>query len=102
MAVVRIPNKHLRSLYETGRSRKHDLPPQVVRKFFMRIQQFEAADRVADLLADGGMHFEKFEDHYSVRLNDQYRLEVQVEWLDQEETRLGTVHVLEVSPHYGD
>lgn len=102
MTVVRISNKHLKALYETGRSRKHDLPPAVVKKFFMRIQQFEAAEVVADLLADTGMKFERYKKHYSVRLNDQYRMELRVDWLDDEQTRLGAVDIFEVSPHYGD
>jgi proteic killer suppression protein len=102
VATVVINDKHLKSLYETGRSRKHDLPPQVVKKYFMRIQQFEAAERVSDLLVDSGMNFERYEDRYSVRLSKKFRLEVAIEWLDEDETRLGTVELLKVTAHYGD
>lgn len=102
MAVVRFTNKHLKTLYETGKSRKHDLPPQVQRKFFMRIQQLEAADVVADLLADSGLNFEAYGDHYSVRLNKQYRLEFDVAWRDEDETVIESVGLIEVSAHYGD
>ena len=102
MAVVRFGNKHLKTLYETGRSRKHDLPPQVQRKFFMRIQQLEAATVVADLLADSGLNFEAYEDHYSVRLNRDFRLELNVEWRDENETVFESVELIEVSAHYGD
>ncbi len=102
MAAVRFTNKHLKTLYETGRSRKHDLPPQVRDKFFMRIQQLEAADVVADLLANKGLHFERYDDHYSVRLNRQYRLEFDVVWRDEDETAIESVEVIEVSVHYGD
>jgi plasmid maintenance system killer protein len=102
VATVRIESKDLRVLYETGRSRKFDLPPQVLRKFYMRIQTLEATERVADLLADKGMHFERYKDRYSIRLNDQYRLEFDVGWLDADQTQLGIVDILDVSAHYGD
>jgi plasmid maintenance system killer protein len=102
VAVVNITNKHLLALYTEGKSKKYDLPPQVVKKYFMRIQQLEAAKTVADLLADTGMKFEAYKDHYSVRLNQQYRMELDVEWQDENQMVLRVVDIFEVSPHYGD
>ena len=97
-------NKHLIQLYQDGKSRKYPLPEEVLSKFFMRIQQLEAAATIHDLWKTPSLNFEKlqgYENKYSIRLDRKWRLEVEIIWEDREKTK-GTVYIVEISKHYGD
>lgn len=88
----------------TGKSSKLKLPEHVIDKFFATIQKIEAAITINDLLADNGLRFKKLkgsEDIYSMRLNDKYRLEIEVQWIDDKFT-VGKFYLRSVSNHYGD
>lgn len=101
---VFLNNKELEKLYTTGESRILKLEKQVVDKFFATIQKIEAAIAVKDLLADNGLRFEKIkntEKSYSMRLSGKYRLEMDVEWLDEKNT-IGKFFLKTISNHYGD
>lgn len=98
----RFENKDLEKLYTTGKSRKYKLPDDIIDKFFARIQQIEAATDIYDLWNDKGLNFEKlqgFENRYSMRLKNKYRLEVNIDWLNSEKTISGFA-IVEVSNHY--
>jgi proteic killer suppression protein len=41
------------------------------------------------------------QNRYSVRIDDSWRLEVDIEWQNKEKTR-GIVNISEISKHYGD
>lgn len=97
-------NKHLIQLYETGKSRKYQLPPPVLEKFFMRVQQLEAAFDIYDLWKTTSLNFKRLEGYdnrFSLRIDRKYRLEIEIEWEDEEKTK-GKVIILEISKHYGD
>ena len=96
-------NKELVKLYETGRSRKYHLQPAVLKKFFMRIQQIEAANNIYDLRKTTSLNFEslKSKDIYSIRVDGAYRLELKIEWLNTDKT-IGKILIKELSKHYGD
>ncbi len=101
---VFLNNKDLEKLYTTGESRKLKIEKQVAEKFFATIQKIESAVAVKDLLADRGLRFEKIkgtERSYSVRLSGKYRLEMEVEWLDDKKT-IGKFFLNTISNHYGD
>jgi proteic killer suppression protein len=101
---VEFKNKSLIQLYETGKSKKYRLRQDILTKFFMRIQQLEASNDIYDLWKTSSLHFEKmehYENRYSVRLSRKWRLELEMEWADEEKTR-GIVYVDEISKHYGD
>ncbi|MDZ4703546.1 MAG: type II toxin-antitoxin system RelE/ParE family toxin [Saprospiraceae bacterium] len=83
---VFLDDKELESLYLTGQSRKLKLPEQVVNKFFATIQKIDAAVDIHDLLSDKGWRFEKlkgFEQRYSMRLSQKYRLEMNITWVNE-------------------
>jgi len=68
----------------------------------MRIQQIEAATDIYDLW-NPALKFERLkgtENMYSIRINDYYRLEVEIEWQNDAKT-VGIFHIKEVSKHYG-
>ena len=101
---VSIEDKELEKLYTSGKSKKLKLPEMVIDKFFATIQKIEAAQSIYDLWADKGLKFEKLkgtENLYSMRLNRQYRLEMEVTWENVEKT-IGLFGLLEISNHYGD
>ncbi len=101
---IYLDDKHLEVLYTTGKSKKLKLPEQVIEKFFATVQKIEAAETVHDLWTDNGLRFKKIgnnEEYYSMRLNNKYRLEMEIEWTDKEKT-IGNFLLKTVSNHYDD
>jgi plasmid maintenance system killer protein len=96
-------NKHLETLYTTGKSPKYRLPTHVIDKFFATVQKIEAAESTSDLAADKGLRFKKLAnaDTYSMRLNDKYRLEMSLKWEDENHT-VGQFLLFDITNHYGD
>ena len=98
-----LKNKELRKLYAQGKSSKFNLPPQVKTKFFMRLQQIEAAVSIHDLWKSPSLNFEylKSSKIYSIRVDKNYRLEIDIEWLNKEKT-IGKFYIEDLTNHYGD
>ena len=99
---VYITDKDLEQLYTSGKSKKLRLPQAVVDKFFATVQKIEAAIHINDLLADNGLKFEKLkgmENRYSMRLNQKYRLEMSIEWKNENLT-VGDFYLQHISNHY--
>jgi proteic killer suppression protein len=95
-------NKHLLNLYQTGKSGKYKLQKSIIKKFFMRVQQIEAANDIYDLWKNPALNFEKLEGYdnkYSIKLNIQYRLELEIDWENEQKT-IGKIYIVELSPHY--
>lgn len=98
---VYIDNKELEKLYETGKSKKLKLRPDIIDKYFAIIQKIDAAKDIFDLWRDPSLNFEKYKKHYSMRLTGKYRLEIEVKWLNEEKT-IGDFYLFAISNHYGD
>jgi len=101
---IEFSNKELLKLYTTGKSKKYQLNQNVIRKFFMRIQQLEAAKDIYDLWTTPSVKFEKIKSSkkmYSLRIDRVYRLEVQIEFENKEKTE-GKVFIKMISKHYGE
>ncbi|TVR71905.1 MAG: hypothetical protein EA408_08100 [Marinilabiliales bacterium] len=98
---VYIIDKDLKNLYETGTSKKLKLRKDIIDKFFATIQKISAARDIYDLWRDPALNFEKYKDHYSIRLSGKYRLEMKVEWEDEDKSR-GDFTIFRISSHYGD
>lgn len=95
-------NKELEKLYTHGKSKKYRLPNDIIDKFFARLQQIEAANTIYDLWNDRGLNFEKLqgaENSYSMRLKIKYRLEMNVQWKNDEKT-IGDFIIKDISNHY--
>lgn len=95
-------NKELERLYSTGKSKKLKLPSDIIEKFFARIQQIEAAKDIYDLWNDKGLNFEKLtntENSFSMRLKIKYRLEMDIDWKNNELT-IGDFIITDISNHY--
>jgi toxin HigB-1 len=98
---VHIDDKELEKLYLTGYSKKMRLRNDIIDKFFATIQKIEAANDIYDLWNDPSLNFEKYKKHYSMRLTGKYRLEMEINWLNNEKTS-GVFHLFAISNHYGD
>jgi plasmid maintenance system killer protein len=98
---VYIDDKELEKLYETGKSKKLKLRQVIIDKFFATIQKINAAKDIYDLWHDPSLNFENYQKHYSMRLNGQYRIEMEVKWMNEEKT-IGEFHLFKISNHYGD
>ena len=101
---VYIDDKQLELLYTTGKSKKLKLPDQVIDKFFATVQKIEAAQSIHDLWADNGLRFKKIgknEEYYSMRLNQKYRLELTINWENEDKT-IGKFVLQTISNHYDD
>ena len=95
-------NKELEKLYVTGKSKKLKLPNDIIEKFFARLQQIEAANDIYDLWNDKGLNFKKLtntENSYSMRLKIKYRLEMDINWSNNELT-IGDFVITDISNHY--
>ena len=89
-------------LYENGKTKKLSLPKGLPKKFFERMNRIGAAVDINDLREPPSMHFEKlqgFEDRFSIKLNDQYRLVFEIDFSDEERLQ-GKVTVIGISKHY--
>lgn len=99
---VDISDKELLKLYQSGKSKKLKLSDDIIKKYFMRIQTIISSVNIYDFWKDPAIKFEKlvsFENRYSMRLNSKYRLEMEVEWENEEKT-VGTFNIIEISKHY--
>ena len=64
--------------------------------------ELEDAETIYDIWNDKSLNFEKLkgtENSYSMRLNVRYRLEMDIDWINQECT-IGIVEVTDISNHY--
>jgi plasmid maintenance system killer protein len=102
---VRIEDKELLKLIETGASRKLRLPENVVDEFLVVLQDIDAAETIHDLWTKSPKRkFEKLRGHasrYSMRLTSKYRVEMEVTWTNDTKT-IGIFLMDEISNHYGD
>ncbi len=96
-------NKNIKELYETGKNRKYRIPPIVLEKFNICIDVLVEAKTINDLWLKPALNFEKLKgiDKYSMRLNKKFRLEMSIQWENNEKTK-GIVYILDISVHYGD
>jgi len=98
---VYIDDKELEKLYKTGKSKKLKLAVNVIDKFFAAIEYIDASHNIYDLWNHPSLNFEKYKKHYSIRLTGKFRLEMEVNWINEEKT-IGEFHLFSISNHYGD
>ena len=95
-------NKELEKLYTTGKSRKYPLQTDIARKFVMCVTKIMAAETIHDFWQDPALNFEKLRgsnNHYSMLLNRKYRLEIEIDWQNEEQT-IGIFAIEDISNHY--
>ena len=103
--VVTFGEKYLEELYVNGRcsDKKHRFQPHVVKRYQQRVQQLVAAPRAESLYQFGSLRFEALRGDkkglYSVRVNDQYRIEFSLA-ADDDSMLLTVCNIVELSNHY--
>lgn len=102
---VTFNEEYLEELYTKGKSgnKKYRFQPQIVRGYQKAVKFLIQAQRIEDLFPFKSLHFEALhgdkEGRFSVKANDQYRVEFSIE--DSEEEPVVTIcNVLELSNHY--
>ncbi|MBW8003257.1 MAG: plasmid maintenance system killer protein [Planctomycetes bacterium] len=101
---INFENRELKKLYETGKCRKYRIPEKLIRRFLIVVEMLKASDTIYDLWKEPSLNFERLrgqEHSYSVRLDRKYRLEMEIEWENEEKT-VGEIFLKEISLHYGD
>lgn len=102
---VSFNEKYLENLYTIGKSenKKYRFQPQVVRGYQKAIKMLIQADRIEDLFPFKSLHFESLhgdlEGCYSVRANDQYRVEFEIIH-SEDEPVVNICNILNLSNHY--
>lgn len=87
---IRFGQTYLKELYEKGtcNSKKHRFQPQIVSKYRKTVDLLESNNTIEDLYRFHSLHFEALrgdkEGLFSVRVNDQYRLELSIEVIGRE------------------
>ena len=85
---VRFDDASLDAL-ETDPRVRPKFPTGVIKAYRRRLWQIRAAHDERDFYANRGFHFEKYQErdgHFSLRLNDQYRLLIRFEQHSDEKT----------------
>jgi plasmid maintenance system killer protein len=69
----------------------------------MAIAKIEASKNINDMRVPPSNNFKKlegYENRYSIRINDTYRLEFEIEWDDKEKGVVEKIGIEELSKHY--
>lgn len=97
-------NKELLKLYKTGKSKKYRVQDHIINGFFDVVEHLENAHTIHDLWKTKSLKFKRLQGYstrFSLRIDKKWRLEVEIEWENNEETR-GNIYVVELSNHYND
>ncbi|MBQ3630545.1 MAG: type II toxin-antitoxin system RelE/ParE family toxin [Prevotella sp.] len=96
---------YLEELYTVGRCRnkKYRFQPQIVRGYQKAVKYLCQAGRIEELFPFKSLHFEALhgdkEGRFSVKANDQYRVEFSIEEAGNESV-ITVCNILELSNHY--
>ncbi len=103
--IVTFNEEYLENLYKTGETgqKKFRFQPQIVRGYQKAVKLLIQAQRKESLFPIKSLHFEALhgdkEGLYSVRANDQYRVEFTIEET-AEEPIVTICNIMELSNHY--
>ena len=99
---VLFANEHLKRLYEEGQEKPNKYPPGIIDRYIRRIDALRSADTFNDLYKLKSLKFEKIgnNDKYSMRINDQYRLEMTYETQKDGTTQINVFVIRDITKHY--
>lgn len=102
---VRFQNDNLREFYTKGTSKKYkNVPVQVKQKLVKAVDVLQSAMSIQDVWKFPGYNIEKLVgiERYSMRMNQQWRLELTIIWIDETKVNVDVVNLVDLSKHYGD
>lgn len=95
-------NNKLEKLYTSGKSNKYKLSKEIIKEFIWLVGVIGSAKDIYDFWEQPSLNFEKLEGYkfrHSFRINKKFRLEVDIEWENEEQT-VGIVGIDEINKHY--
>ncbi len=108
--VLNFEKEYLRELYEKGKSsdKKHRFQPEIIRAYAKCVYRLEEATTPEELYKYQPLRFEALvgdkQGLYSVRVNNQYRVEFSISKIDLDkkniETNVTICNIVELSNHY--
>lgn len=102
---IKFGKQYLKELFFTGTctDKKHRFQPQIISKYIKVVNLLEANATKEDLFRFHSLHFEALhgdkEGLFSVRINDQYRLELDIRVISNEMV-ITICTIVELSNHY--
>lgn len=99
---VLFAKEYLKRLYEEGEDKNNGYPPGIIDRYIRRIDELRAADTFNDLYKLKSLKFEKIDNNnrYSMRINDQYRLEMTYETQKDGTTQIKVFIIRDITKHY--
>lgn len=103
--IVIFDKTYLKELYESGATsgKKHRFQPNIVKRYQKRINTLKDAPNPNVLYQLKSLHFEALtgdkNGSYSIRVNDQYRIEFGIDY-DGQEANVIVCNIEELSNHY--
>lgn len=101
--LVSFTDSYFELLYTGGKvPGKPKFPPEVIKQFRLRVEQIKNSTSTQELARFRSLHFEKLEPKnaldpiYSIRVNDQYRLEFHLD----SNGKVEVVRIIRMSDHY--
>lgn len=97
--------EYLNELYFTGKcnDKKYRFQPQIIKKYKTQVDILAACSKMEDLYRFKSLHFEALRGDkaglYSVRVNDQYRIELRLD-TSATEPIMTICTIVELSNHY--
>ena len=102
--IVTFEKQYLKELYDQGKTgdKKHRFQPDIVKRYQQRIKTLESAPRIETLYQIKFLNYEVLTGEKagisSIRVNDKYRIEFTVSFLDNPVVTI--CNILELSNHY--
>ncbi len=93
---LRFKYKEMEKLYREAGYHHRKMPHNIHRRYTKTCQKLESATMPSDLYATKALNFEKYNDHYSVRITKQRRIE-----FDMDSTgNITILTLLDANNHY--
>ena len=88
--------EELELLYRDRNYRHRKMPYSIQKSYAMKCDFLECAETLQDIYARTSFHFEKYQDHYSIRITQQWRIELDIDkvW------NVTILNILDANNHY--
>lgn len=88
--------KELELLYRDREYRHRKMPYEIQKSYALKCDFLECAESLYDIYARTSLHFEKYEDHYSIRITQQWRIELDIDTVGN----VTILNILDANNHY--
>jgi Plasmid maintenance system killer protein len=96
MTKLLFKHKALELLYRDQDYHHKKMPSNIQRGYVKKCRILEYMESVQDLRKMKGLHYEKYEDHHSIKINEQRRIEFEIDGIGN----VIIVKILDANNHY--